>query len=108
MSLSLDIEVRRSEETGIYKIFDISPAYTDESLTHVTTSIDSDTSYSFSGGSYLTMLYSLDDFTLTKSTSGSSDVFETKLLVLDGDQSLNTFTCSTTGSDEIILYMFKS
>lgn len=108
MSLSLDIEVRRSEETGIYKIFDISPAYTDESLTHVTTNIVNGTSYSFYGGDYLTMIYSVDDFTLTKSTSGGSDTFETKLLILDGDQSDNTFTCSTSATDEITLYMFKS
>lgn len=108
MSLSLDIEVRKVEETGTYRLFDISPAYTEEDLTMVTIGVSDGNPYTFTGGSYITMAYSPDNFTLTKSTSGGSDSFETKLLILDGNQSLTTFTVSTSATDEITLYMFKS
>lgn len=109
MSLSLDIEIRKVEESGTYKLFDISSAYTAEETTAVTVNIVDGTPYSFLGGEYLTVLYSIDDFTLTKTVSGGiTDTFETKLLILDGDNSTDTFTASTSASEEITLYMFKS
>lgn len=110
MSLSLDLVVKKVESSGTYRLFDVSPAYTATEMVMTTTAITSASDYTFYGGEHITIFYSPDDLTLTRTPSGGGVSYEmtTKLVLLDGDQRASTFTATTTASSDITLYIFKS